>query len=96
MYATVRHYQDEADDVVEQIRAHSARLREMMSGIEGFVAYYLIDCGGGSLVTVSVFADSAGAEESSRAAAALIGELELGHALPNPPTILHGEVAIHA
>ena len=96
MYTTVRHYQDEASDVVEQIRQHAARLRELMTGIEGFVAYYLVDSGGGSLVTVSVFADRAGAEESTRAAAALIGELGLGDALPNPPTIMQGEVAVHA
>jgi hypothetical protein len=68
----------------------------LMSGIDGFVAYYLIDTGGGSLVTVSVFADRAGAEESTRAAAKLIGELGLVDALPNPPTIMQGEVAIHA
>jgi hypothetical protein len=68
----------------------------MMRAIEGFVAYYLVDSGDGSLVTVSVFADRAGAEESTRSAAKLIGELELGHALPNPPTIMQGEVAIHA
>jgi len=60
------------------------------------VAYYLVDSGGGSLVTVSVFADREGAEESTRAAAALIGELGLGDALPNPPTIMQGEVAVHA
>jgi hypothetical protein len=62
----------------------------------GFVAYYLIDTGGGSLVTLSVFADRAGAEESTRAAAKLIGELGLVDALPDPPTIMQGEVAIHA
>ena len=67
-----------------------------MSGIDGFVAYYLIDTGGGSLVTVSVFADRAGADESTRAAAKLIGELGLVDALPNSPTIMQGEVAIHA
>ena len=47
MYTTVRHYQDEASDVVEQIRHHGARLQGLMSGIDGFVAYYLIDTGGG-------------------------------------------------
>jgi len=96
MYTTVRHYQDEASDVVDQLHQHAERLRGLMSGIEGFVAYYLIDSGGGSLVTVSVFADRAGAEESTRAAAKLIGELGLGDAIPNPPTIMQGEVAIHA
>lgn len=96
MYTTVRHYQDEAHDVVEQIRQHAARLQGLMSEIDGFVAYYLIDTGGGSLVTVSVFDDRAGAEESTRAAAKLIGELGMAEALPNPPTIMQGEVAVHA
>ncbi|MEJ2864760.1 hypothetical protein [Actinomycetospora flava] len=96
MYTTVRHYQDEASDVVEQIRVHADRLRGLMSGIDGFVAYYLVDTGGGSLVTVSVFADRAGAEESTRAAAKLIGELGMADALPHPPTIMQGEVAVQA
>ncbi len=96
MYTTVRHYQHEASDIVDQLRQHATRLRGLMSGIEGFVAYYLIDSGDGSVVTVSVFADRAGAEESTRAAAKLIGELGLGDAIPNPPTIMQGEVAIHA
>ncbi|MHC1563162.1 hypothetical protein ACR9E3_29730 [Actinomycetospora sp. C-140] len=79
-----------------QIQGHEARLRELMTGIEGFVAYYLVDSGDASLVTVSVFADRAGAEESTRAAAKLIGELGLGGALPNPPTVIQGEVVVHA
>lgn len=96
MFTTVRHYQDEANDIVEQVRPHAARLRGLMSGIDGFVAYYLVDSGDGSLVTVSVFDDRAGAEESTRAAAKLIGELGLGDALPNPPTIMQGEVVVQA
>ncbi|MDD7968235.1 hypothetical protein [Actinomycetospora lemnae] len=95
MYTTVRYYEDGAQDVVEQIRGHEERLRELMRGIEGFVAYYLVDTGRRSLVTVSVFADRSGAEESTRAAAKLIGELGLGHVLPNPPKIMQGEVAVH-
>ncbi|WP_328307891.1 hypothetical protein [Actinomycetospora sp. NBC_00405] len=37
MYTTVRHNQDDASDVVEQIRQHGARLQGLMSGIDGFV-----------------------------------------------------------
>lgn len=98
MYTTIRHYQDEADDVVEQIRPHAEGVRELLRGIPGFVAYYVVDSGPGSLVTVSVFADRAGADESTRVAAKFVGDVGLVErgALPNPPTIIAGEVVAHS
>ena len=96
MYTTIRHYQDEANDLMKQIQPHVERLRELMHGIDGFVAYYLIDTGGGNAVTVSVFNDRAGAEESTRVAAEWVREAGLVDAVPHPPTIMQGEVALHA
>ena len=95
MYAVVRTYEDEAPDVVEQIRARGDGFREVLRGIDGFVAYYLIDAGPGRVTTVGVFADRAGAEESTRAGAKFVGE-HLAGWVPNPPTVVHGEVALDA
>jgi ABC-type Fe3+-hydroxamate transport system substrate-binding protein len=43
MYAVIRNYQGEASDVVEQMRQREEGIKEVMRGIEGFVAYYLLD-----------------------------------------------------
>ncbi|MDQ6602368.1 MAG: hypothetical protein M3Z19_06530 [Chloroflexota bacterium] len=40
----------------------------------GFIAFYVVDGGNGSLVSVSIFADEAGAEASNRLAAGYIAE----------------------
>ncbi|MHA6785120.1 hypothetical protein ACVGOW_29625 [Pseudonocardia saturnea] len=95
MYAVVRTYEDEDPDVIEQIRARGDGFREVLRGIDGFVAYYLIDAGSGRITTVSVFSDRAGAEESSRAAGKFV-EDNLAQWVPNPPTVIQGEVALDA
>lgn len=95
MYAVVRTYQDEAPDVIEQLRQRVDSIKEVMRGIEGFVAYYLLDTQGGGIATVSVFMDRAGAEESTRAAGRWVSE-NVSDWVPNPPTVVQGEVAIDA
>ena len=96
MFAVIRTYEDESSDVIARITEHAAGLRELMSGIDGFVAYYLLDTGNSGVATVSVFTDRAGAEESTRAAGKWLRETGLADAVPNPPTVLQGEVAIDA
>lgn len=95
MYAVVRHYQDEASDVIEQATQREASIKELMRGIEGFVAYYLVDTQSGGFASVSVFEDRAGAEESTRAAGKWIRE-NIADWVPNPPTVIQGDVAIDA
>lgn len=88
MHAVVRTYEDEVPEVVEQIRMRGDDLREMMRGIDGFVAYYLVDAGSG-------FSDRAGAEESTRAAGKFVKD-NLAQWVPNPPPVIQGEVALDA
>ena len=93
MYAVVRSYQDEASDVVEQLKQREESVKEVMRGIDGFLAYYLIDTQSGGVATVSVFEDRSGAEESTRAAGKWVRE-NISDWVPNPPTIHQGEVVI--
>lgn len=93
MYAVVRTYEDEAPDLIEQLRVRGDGFREVLRGIDGFVAYYVIDAGPGRVTTVSVFSDRAGAEESTRAGRKFVGD-NLAGWVPNPPTVVQGEVAI--
>lgn len=94
MYAVIRNYEDEAADVIARLGEHAESLRDVMSRIDGFRAYYLLDTGDGGVATVSIYAERAGAEESTRAAGKWLRETGLIDALPNPPTILQGDVAI--
>src|SRR5688500_16652316 len=63
MYAVVRNSPDEASDVVQQARQREESIKEVMRGIDGFGAYFLIDTQSGGLASVSVFQDREGADE---------------------------------
>ena len=93
MYAVVRHYQDEAPDVVEQLKQREEGIRKVMLGIDGLVGYYLIDTPDG-LAGIGLFQDRAGAEQSTQAAAKWVRE-NVADWVPNPPTVIQGEVAIN-
>ena len=90
MYATIRSYSGGsafADALVE----HEDDIREIITPIAGFRAYYLLRTADGA-TTISVFDDQSGAEESIRAAAAWVGE-NLADVSPGAPQVTTGEVA---
>lgn len=93
MYSAIRRYEGAIDtpEVAQRVRAG---FLPIISDIDGFVAYYLIDAGGGVIVSISVFRDQAGAEQSSVAAADWVRE-NLAPLLPNPPQITAGDVTAH-
>lgn len=89
MHATIRNYSGGgalADALVE----HQDEVRDLISGIDGFRAYYIVRDGDG-VTTFSVFDDEAGADESTRAAAAWIAE-NLGDLGLAPPEVTSGPV----
>jgi len=91
MYVTVRKYttgSEFADALVE----NESEVRGLITGIEGFHAYYLIRTDDGA-VSISVYDDRSGAEESNRQAADWVRE-NLSHLSVGPPQISAGEVAI--
>ncbi|MEV6007006.1 hypothetical protein AB0M29_09360 [Streptomyces sp. NPDC051976] len=63
----------------------------LLRRVPGFVAYYWIDAGDGTMVSTSVFDDRAGAEESVRQAADFVAD-KLASLLPNPPQVSAGQV----
>jgi hypothetical protein len=91
MYATVRTYTD-SGAFADTLVANEDALRDTIATIDGFRAYYLIRTDTG-LVSVSVFDDQSGAEESTRAAAAWVAE-NAADVSPGPPTVSTGEVAL--
>jgi hypothetical protein len=94
MYTTVRHYEGVTDmgAVVQSIREG---FLDSIRQVPGFVDYSVLDAGGGTLVTISVFEDRSGMEESDRRAAQWIQEHNLASYIPNPPQISEGEVVAH-
>jgi heme-degrading monooxygenase HmoA len=93
MYATVRKYSGPAEFGEELVKRQD-EVRRLIEGIPGFQAYYLLRTDEGGVLTVSVYDDRAGADESVRQAAEWIRATvpDLG---VSPPEITTGEVGIH-
>jgi hypothetical protein len=60
----------------------------------GFLAYYALDSGGGTLTSISIFEHRAGAEKSNKMAVDWVGK-NLINTLPTSPEIIVGEVGAH-
>jgi hypothetical protein len=94
MYAVVRRYRfdpknsEEIDGRIKDIFVH------LLRKAPGFEAYYWLDTGDGEGVSLSVFRDKAGAEESIRIAADFV-EQHL-RSLLGKPEIIQGEVHARA
>ena len=94
MYASVRRYKTDPGSADELVRRVDEGFVPIVTKEPGFVAYHVLDAGDGALVSISVFEDQAGAEESDRMAADWVGE-NLTSLLPNAPEITAGEVRVH-
>ena len=91
MYATIRTYSGNpglADALVE----HQDEVKEVVGGIDGFNGYYVIKTDDGA-ATISVYNSQEGTAESTRAAAAWVGE-NLPQFAGSPPQVTSGEVVI--
>jgi quinol monooxygenase YgiN len=93
MHAAVRKYSSK--DSAETLRRVRAGFVPIISSADGFIDYYAIDAGDGTIVTVSVFEDLAGANRSIHAAAEWVRD-NLIELMEGPPEITLGDVAIHA
>jgi heme-degrading monooxygenase HmoA len=72
MYATVRKYTGtELADVLVQ---NEQAVRELLTGIEGFKSYYLLRNDDGTALSVTVYDNQSGVEESNRQAAEWVRE----------------------
>lgn len=90
MYAVVRRYEG-VTDPAEAGRRVDEGFVPLLRQVPGFVAYYWVDAGGGVMVSMSVFEDQAGADESVKRAADFVRD-HLESLLPNPPQVAAGQV----
>ena len=91
MYAVIRAYAGNSD-LADALVEHEEDIRRVIGGINGFKAYYLLKLAEGTS-TISVFENQEGAEESSRAAAAWLGE-NLPDLNVAAPYVTAGEVLV--
>jgi hypothetical protein len=70
MYAAVRSYSLKAGaSVAELVAKVQSGFVPLIEKAPGFVSYQVLDTGSGGIVSITVFRDKAGAEESTRKAA---------------------------
>ena len=93
MHVVVRTYSGEgASEVFDVIEQREAEVRELITGVPGFVSYVAVRSGDGG-ATVTVCQDKAGTDESSRRAAGFVQENVT--AAPSPPVITEGDSVLH-
>jgi len=92
MYASIRRYRVEPERVDRLKRILAYDLVPALSEVPGFVAYYLLDAGNGVVMSVSIFQDRAGADESTSLAAD--GQVVIRALLPEPPEVTAGEIVL--
>jgi hypothetical protein len=93
VYATVRNYTSD-EGLVDALLENEGEVRDLLTGIEGFRAYYMIRTADGGAVSVSVYGDAAGAEASNVAAASWVRDHLPELAAGGPPQTTAGEVAL--
>jgi hypothetical protein len=72
MYATVRQYKN-AQALVDAMSAKKDEVKQIISGVPGFVAYYATR-EGDAMTSVSIYNDKAGCDESTRRAREWVGK----------------------
>ena len=68
MYVVVRRYVG-ASKLIDAMVERQSDVKELISAVPGFRAYYAVNTGNGGVATITVCDDEAGTSESSRRAA---------------------------
>ena len=73
-YASMRRYAMASGSVGELMRNVDDMFADEMAALDGFAAYYALDCGGGEIVSVSVLRDETTARETDEMALRFVTE----------------------
>jgi len=93
VYATVRSYPSDRG-LVDGLVANEGEVRDLLTGIDGFRAYYMLRTQDGGAISISVYDDAAGADASNAAAAGWVRDNLPDLAASDPPQTTAGEVAV--
>jgi hypothetical protein len=91
MWASVRRY-DNNPELADRLASRSDEVKALISGVPGFVSYYLIH-DGSATVSVTVAQDQAGVDASNDVAKNWLAE-HAADVPSSPPHITEGEVLI--
>ena len=95
MYVAIRQYGLLTNEPIEEVlRGIREGFIPIIRNAPGFLAYYALDSGGGTLTSISIFEHRVGAERSNKLAEDWVGRT-LSSALPTSPEIIVGEVGAH-
>jgi len=67
-YAAVRRYRLARGEVADVVAAGGAKFADRVEAVDGFLDYRILDCGGGQLLSISVFDNPAPTTESDKLA----------------------------
>jgi heme-degrading monooxygenase HmoA len=94
MHAAIRRYKAKPGSASELARRAQEGFVPLVSGLPGFIAYYGLAVDN-DVVTVSIFEDQAGEEESTRRAAEWVKH-NLAEFLEGSPEVIAGHVDWHS
>jgi len=92
MHVTIRRYSG-SPELADALAARESDVRDLITGIDGFRAYYLVRDADGESTTISVFDAASGGQESNRRAAEWLRE-NLPDLSVSPPEVTAGEAVI--
>ena len=94
MHAVIRTYSGKgAKELFDVLEKKKADVEKLLRAVKGFVNYSLVRTSGGGL-SVSVYQDKAGADESVRVAREWVGK-NAGNTGVAAPTMAEGTVIMH-
>jgi hypothetical protein len=91
MYGAIRTYRlTDAEELSRRVRDEFV---PMVRDVPGFIAYYVVDAGGGKISSVTICEDREGVEESTARAADWVGE-RVAPMIESGPEITIGEITV--
>lgn len=94
MHVSIRKY-EKVVSVTEVCQKIALSFVPILRKSPGFIAYYAIDCGGGTMATVSIFSTERMALESNEIAATWLQD-NVADLQPVPPEIIGGKAEVVA
>jgi len=93
MFATIRRYEGVRSIEVIEVAAKQ-QLFPLFERMPGFVSHTVIDIGGDSVMSMTIFETQEQAEAGNAAVRHLVQQI-LSHVMPTPATIVVGRVMAH-
>jgi len=93
MYTVVRRYTG-GSQLADALTERREDVREILTGVPGFRAYYALRSGDGTVATITVCDDQAGTTESTRRAAEWVSR-NLAGVTMSPPQVTEGEAFLN-